>query len=145
MIDAMLAANTETDFVSAVRALDRVLLSGDYVVPLFYTPRQWVAVLGAPQASRKDTAIRVFGRHLVGRKQMTLPSDKPFNMADYCIGQAARSVPSKIALLVYEVHRPDEPAETWTFAELEDAVQRLAAASGRERIEARRPGSDPPW
>jgi peptide/nickel transport system substrate-binding protein len=42
MIDAMLAADTETDFVSSVRALDRVLLSGDYVVPLFYTPRQWV-------------------------------------------------------------------------------------------------------
>jgi peptide/nickel transport system substrate-binding protein len=42
MIDAMLAADTEGDFVSAVRALDRVLLSGDYVVPLFYTPRQWV-------------------------------------------------------------------------------------------------------
>ena len=75
---------------------------------------------------------------------MTLPTEKPFNMADYCIGQAARAVPSKTALLVYEVHRPDEPAETWTFAELEDAVQRLAAASGRERIEARRPGCDPP-
>ena len=29
--------------ISSVRALDRVLLSGDYVVPLFYTPRQWVA------------------------------------------------------------------------------------------------------
>ncbi len=42
MIDAMLAADTETDFISSVRALDRVLLSGDYVVPLFYTPRQWV-------------------------------------------------------------------------------------------------------
>ncbi|MFA5958419.1 extracellular solute-binding protein [Hyphomicrobium sp.] len=42
MIDAMLAANGETDFISSVRALDRVLLSGDYVVPLFYTPRQWV-------------------------------------------------------------------------------------------------------
>lgn len=42
MIDAMLAADTEADFVSSVRALDRVLLSGDYVVPLFYTPRQWV-------------------------------------------------------------------------------------------------------
>jgi peptide/nickel transport system substrate-binding protein len=26
-----------------VRALDRVLLSGDYVIPLFYTPKQWVA------------------------------------------------------------------------------------------------------
>lgn len=43
MIDAMLAADTEPKFISAVRALDRVLLSGDYVVPLFYTPNQWVA------------------------------------------------------------------------------------------------------
>ncbi|CAA2139877.1 extracellular solute-binding protein [Hyphomicrobium sp. ghe19] len=43
MIESMLAADSETDFVSSVRALDRVLLSGDYVVPLFYTPRQWVA------------------------------------------------------------------------------------------------------
>ncbi len=43
MISAMLAAETESAFVSAVRALDRVLLSGDYVVPLFFTPRQWVA------------------------------------------------------------------------------------------------------
>jgi peptide/nickel transport system substrate-binding protein len=42
MIDAMLAADSEPDFISSVRALDRVLLSGDYVVPLFYTPRQWV-------------------------------------------------------------------------------------------------------
>ncbi|RUO97204.1 extracellular solute-binding protein [Hyphomicrobium sp.] len=42
MIGAMLAAESEQDFVSSVRALDRVLLSGDYVVPLFYTPRQWV-------------------------------------------------------------------------------------------------------
>jgi len=43
MIAAMLAAETEPKFISAVRALDRVLLSGDYVVPLFYTPNQWVA------------------------------------------------------------------------------------------------------
>ncbi|MBN9248602.1 MAG: ABC transporter substrate-binding protein, partial [Hyphomicrobium sp.] len=43
MIESMLAAESEPDFVSSVRALDRVLLSGDYVVPLFYTPRQWVA------------------------------------------------------------------------------------------------------
>ncbi len=42
MIDAMLASETEPDFISSVRALDRILLSGDYVVPLFYTPRQWV-------------------------------------------------------------------------------------------------------
>ncbi len=43
MIEAMLAAKTEAEFVSSVRALDRVLLSGDYVIPLFYIPRQWVA------------------------------------------------------------------------------------------------------
>lgn len=43
MIQAMLAAKTSEDFVSAVRALDRVLLSGDYVIPLFHTPADWVA------------------------------------------------------------------------------------------------------
>ncbi len=43
MISALLAAKTEEAFVSAVRALDRVLLSGDYVIPLFYTPKQWLA------------------------------------------------------------------------------------------------------
>lgn len=43
MIEAMLAAKSEQDFVSAVRALDRTLLSGDYVIPLFYIPKQWAA------------------------------------------------------------------------------------------------------
>ena len=43
MIAAMLAAVDEADFVAAVRALDRVLLSGDYVIPLFHLPQQWVA------------------------------------------------------------------------------------------------------
>jgi len=43
MIAALLQARTDADFVDAVRALDRVLLSGCYVVPLFYLPEQWVA------------------------------------------------------------------------------------------------------
>src|SRR6185503_9272541 len=43
MIEALLKAQDRDDFVSATRALDRVLLSGDYVIPLFYLPRQWVA------------------------------------------------------------------------------------------------------
>ncbi|KUO67212.1 MAG: bicyclomycin resistance protein [Alphaproteobacteria bacterium BRH_c36] len=42
MIEAMLSAREEDDFVAAVRALDRVLLSGHYVVPLFHLPRQWI-------------------------------------------------------------------------------------------------------
>jgi peptide/nickel transport system substrate-binding protein len=43
MIAAMLRARQRPDFVAAVRALDRVLISGSYVVPLFYLPGQWVA------------------------------------------------------------------------------------------------------
>ena len=43
MIAAMLAATGRTDFVAATRALDRVLLSGFYVVPLYFPPVQWVA------------------------------------------------------------------------------------------------------
>jgi len=43
MIAAMLRARERDDFVAAVRALDRVLISGCYVVPLFFLPQQWVA------------------------------------------------------------------------------------------------------
>jgi len=43
MIAALLQAVERADFVSAVRALDRVLISGFYVVPLFHTPDQWIA------------------------------------------------------------------------------------------------------
>lgn len=43
MIDALLAAKTQEEFVDAVRAYDRVLMSGFYVVPLFHAPEQWVA------------------------------------------------------------------------------------------------------
>jgi peptide/nickel transport system substrate-binding protein len=43
MIEALLKAKDRPGFVAAVRALDRLLLSGDYVIPLFYLPRQWVA------------------------------------------------------------------------------------------------------
>jgi peptide/nickel transport system substrate-binding protein len=43
MIAELLRARERGDFVAAVRALDRVLISGAYVVPLFYLPEQWVA------------------------------------------------------------------------------------------------------
>lgn len=43
MIEALLNATAQEDFVSAVRALDRVLLSGDYVIPLFHLPAVWIA------------------------------------------------------------------------------------------------------
>ena len=43
MIAAMLSATSREDFVAATRALDRVLLSGFYVVPLYFPPKQWIA------------------------------------------------------------------------------------------------------
>ncbi len=43
LINALLSARDNDPFTSAVRALDRVLLSGDYVIPLFHTAGQWVA------------------------------------------------------------------------------------------------------
>jgi peptide/nickel transport system substrate-binding protein len=43
MIVAMLAAKTRAEFVSVVRALDRILLSGRYGIPLYYAPKQWIA------------------------------------------------------------------------------------------------------
>jgi peptide/nickel transport system substrate-binding protein len=42
MIDHLLKARSEEEFVTAVRAYDRLLLSGAYVVPLYYQPDQWV-------------------------------------------------------------------------------------------------------
>jgi peptide/nickel transport system substrate-binding protein len=43
MITALLNARDRDAFVAAVRALDRVLMSGIYVVPLYHLPTQWVA------------------------------------------------------------------------------------------------------
>jgi peptide/nickel transport system substrate-binding protein len=43
MIAALLKAESREDFVAAVRALDRTLLSGFYTIPLFHLPAQWIA------------------------------------------------------------------------------------------------------
>jgi len=42
LIDAIVGARTEEDFVAAVRAFDRVLISGSYAVPLFHVSDDWV-------------------------------------------------------------------------------------------------------
>jgi peptide/nickel transport system substrate-binding protein len=43
MIAAMGKAKTRAEFVDAVRALDRLLISGQYVVPLHHLKEQWIA------------------------------------------------------------------------------------------------------
>jgi peptide/nickel transport system substrate-binding protein len=42
-IQAMLAARSREDYVAAARVLDRLVMSGRYVVPLFFLPEIWVA------------------------------------------------------------------------------------------------------
>jgi peptide/nickel transport system substrate-binding protein len=42
-IGAMLEARQRPEFVDAVRALDRVLMSGSYAIPLYNAPAQWIA------------------------------------------------------------------------------------------------------
>lgn len=43
MIDAIVGARSQDDFIAAVRAFDRVLISGAYAVPLYHVPDDWVA------------------------------------------------------------------------------------------------------
>jgi len=43
LIAAMLEAREHANFVSAVRALDRTLMSGFYAIPLFNAGEQWIA------------------------------------------------------------------------------------------------------
>jgi peptide/nickel transport system substrate-binding protein len=43
LIAALLEAREHPDFVSAVRALDRTLMSGFYAIPLFNAGEQWIA------------------------------------------------------------------------------------------------------
>jgi peptide/nickel transport system substrate-binding protein len=58
MIEALLAARTREDFVAAVRAYDRVLLSGFYVVPLFHASDMWVA---ATATLARPSALPAYG------------------------------------------------------------------------------------
>ena len=44
MINAFLSATDREAFVTAVRAFDRVLISGQYLIPLFYAPDDWWAL-----------------------------------------------------------------------------------------------------
>ncbi|WP_236841848.1 extracellular solute-binding protein [Bosea sp. PAMC 26642] len=43
VLKAMLGARQREDFVASVRALDRLLISGFYVVPLYYLSETWLA------------------------------------------------------------------------------------------------------
>ena len=51
LIEKIVAAPDRKSLIAGTRALDRVLLWGHYVIPLFYRPTDWVAYqanLGRP-------------------------------------------------------------------------------------------------
>lgn len=79
MISALLAAQTHEEFITAVRAYDRVLLSGFYVVPLFHASEQWNAHSNAidhpTQTPRYATPM--FGPTLESWQMKSLSSTSP--------------------------------------------------------------------
>lgn len=62
------------------------------------------------------------------------PPPPRFNMADYCVGRPARSRPGATALIVVADPTHCDPAETWTFAEVERAVLSIATGLVREGL-----------
>lgn len=58
---------------------------------------------------------------------MTQSPPPVFNIAEYCLGASPIREPGKVALIV--VHDADAPdgAEQWTYAQLSDAVRRMAS------------------
>ncbi len=56
------------------------------------------------------------------------PCPHHFNAAAYCLAESAKTHPGKTALIVVSDAETLEPAERWTFAQLDDAVRRIAAA-----------------
>lgn len=59
-IAALLAAKTPENFTASVRSLDRLLLSGDYVIPLYHLKVQWLAhwaYLGHPEGTSNYGAV----------------------------------------------------------------------------------------
>jgi peptide/nickel transport system substrate-binding protein len=55
MIESLLKAEGREDFEASVRALDRALVSGDYVIPLFHLRKQWVGYWGTIQPAPRPT------------------------------------------------------------------------------------------
>jgi peptide/nickel transport system substrate-binding protein len=68
LLDKMLAVRGQEEFISTVRALDRLLISGHYMVPIYYQPEQWVAHWAHLQHPDKTA--------LVGNQLNTWWSDK---------------------------------------------------------------------
>jgi acyl-coenzyme A synthetase/AMP-(fatty) acid ligase len=79
--------------------------------------------LGNPAAKRFTTTTTSM-RGYTGERP-----PQQFNMARYCIGATAAASPEKPALLV--ISDPEAPPERWSYAQVDDAVRRVAAGLRR--------------
>ena len=107
MIAAILAAKSDEDFVAAVRALDRLLISGFYIVPFFYAPEQWIAYSARLGQAGQDAAVRRRPRRLVEAGALTVAAPcepgSERRTADGCCGsrQTSRGQPNSGADLIF--------------------------------------------
>ena len=67
MIAAMLEARERADFVPAVRALDRVLMSGFYAIPLYNVQRAMDRAMESDRAAGGDGVHRLSPGNLVAK------------------------------------------------------------------------------
>ena len=124
MIAALLRARERADFVAAVRALDRVLISGCYVVPLFYLPEPVGGALDRVAASGANVAVRLSAGNLVasaGEGAAMILGDSPRVSAAAATARAAS--PSTICSAAPCARRPDALA-------LVDAPNRASFTDG---------------
>ena len=70
MIGTLVQAQRRSDVVAAVRALDRVLISGAYMVPLFHHSDEWVAHWTRIRHPAATSAIGLPARNLVAAAEM---------------------------------------------------------------------------
>ncbi len=134
MIAALLKAHERDEFVAAVRALDRVLMSGFYVVPLYHLPAQWVARWTTIGPSAEDLAVRLFAGNLVARTvQMILGDTKteklPATTLDDAFRRAAARRPGALALADPPDRESftDGPPRRLTYAEADRVVSAISA------------------
>ena len=134
MIAALLKAHERDEFVAAMRALDRVLMSGFYVVPLYHLPAQWVArwtTIAHPAETSlfgylPETWWREPAQMILGD---TKTEDLPATTLDDVFRRAAARRPDAIALAdpPNRDSFTDGPPRRLTYAEADRVVSAIAS------------------
>ena len=134
MIAALLEARERTDFVPAVRALDRTLMSGFYGIPLFNVQEQWIARWNRIERPSDHCADRVSAGNLVAAAATPNRSDPVIqtNASPTLDGLFKRILarkPDAPALLdpLNKLRVTGQPPRNLTFAEADRAITALSA------------------